>query len=196
MPSVTAKRRCPELIFVKPRFDVYRAVSQQIRAIFARLYRPGRTAQPRRSLSRRERGSARARQRARHRRGHPPPDPRGDRPHRLGRRLLLQVHRQARLRLSQARRPDRDHAGDGAGVRRVAAGRAVPRSRAGHRAKDGAARHLHRRRPARMEPARARGAVRKLGPGTIASAAGSTSARSSPTGRTSRSAPSGRSTRT
>jgi DNA polymerase IV len=35
MPSVTAKRRCPELIFVKPRFEVYRAVSQQIRAIFA-----------------------------------------------------------------------------------------------------------------------------------------------------------------
>ena len=35
MPSVTARRRCPELIFVKPRFDVYRSVSQQIRAIFA-----------------------------------------------------------------------------------------------------------------------------------------------------------------
>jgi DNA polymerase-4 len=35
MPSVTAKRRCPELIFVKPRFDVYKAVSLQIRAIFA-----------------------------------------------------------------------------------------------------------------------------------------------------------------
>ena len=35
MPSVTAKRRCPELIFVKPHFDVYRAVSQQIRTIFA-----------------------------------------------------------------------------------------------------------------------------------------------------------------
>src|SRR5947209_19922304 len=35
MPSVTAKRRCPGLIFVKPRFDVYRAVSHQIRAIFA-----------------------------------------------------------------------------------------------------------------------------------------------------------------
>ncbi|SMF65664.1 DNA polymerase IV [Allosphingosinicella indica] len=34
MPSVTARRRCPELIFVKPRFDAYRAVSQQIRAIF------------------------------------------------------------------------------------------------------------------------------------------------------------------
>ncbi len=35
MPSVTARRKCPELIFVKPRFDVYRAVSQQIRRIFA-----------------------------------------------------------------------------------------------------------------------------------------------------------------
>lgn len=35
MPSITARRRCPELIFVKPRFDVYRAVSTQIRAVFA-----------------------------------------------------------------------------------------------------------------------------------------------------------------
>ncbi len=36
MSSVTARRRCPELVFVPPRFDVYRVVSQQIRAIFAR----------------------------------------------------------------------------------------------------------------------------------------------------------------
>lgn len=36
MPSVTAKRKCPELVFVKPRFDVYRAVSRQIHDIFAR----------------------------------------------------------------------------------------------------------------------------------------------------------------
>jgi DNA polymerase-4 len=35
MPSVTAKRNCPDLIFVKPRFDVYKAVSQQVRAILA-----------------------------------------------------------------------------------------------------------------------------------------------------------------
>ena len=34
MPSVTAKRRCPDLIFVEPRFDVYRAVSNQIREVF------------------------------------------------------------------------------------------------------------------------------------------------------------------
>jgi DNA polymerase-4 len=34
MPSVTARRLCPELIFVPPRFDVYQKVSRQIREIF------------------------------------------------------------------------------------------------------------------------------------------------------------------
>ena len=34
MPSMQAARLCPELIFVRPRFDAYRAVSRQIRAIF------------------------------------------------------------------------------------------------------------------------------------------------------------------
>lgn len=36
MPSVTAARLCPDLIFVKSRFEAYRAVSRQIREIFAR----------------------------------------------------------------------------------------------------------------------------------------------------------------
>src|SRR3979411_345618 len=35
MPSVIAKRKCPDLVFVKPRFDAYKAVSLQIRNIFA-----------------------------------------------------------------------------------------------------------------------------------------------------------------
>ena len=35
MPSATAKRKCPNLIFVTPRFDVYKAVSLQIGAIVA-----------------------------------------------------------------------------------------------------------------------------------------------------------------
>jgi DNA polymerase-4 len=35
MPSTTALRKCPDLVFVPPRFEVYRAVSQQIRSIFA-----------------------------------------------------------------------------------------------------------------------------------------------------------------
>lgn len=34
MPSARAARLCPDLVFVKPRFDVYRAVSDHIRAIF------------------------------------------------------------------------------------------------------------------------------------------------------------------
>ena len=36
MPSVTAKRKCPDLIFVPPRFEAYRAVSRQIHEIFAK----------------------------------------------------------------------------------------------------------------------------------------------------------------
>jgi DNA polymerase-4 len=35
MPSVIAKRKCPALMFVKPRFDAYKAISLQIRNIFA-----------------------------------------------------------------------------------------------------------------------------------------------------------------
>jgi DNA polymerase-4 len=34
MPSTVAMRKCVELVFVPPRFEVYRAVSQQIQAIF------------------------------------------------------------------------------------------------------------------------------------------------------------------
>lgn len=36
MPSVTARRKCPELIFVLPRFDRYRQVSARIHEIFHR----------------------------------------------------------------------------------------------------------------------------------------------------------------
>jgi DNA polymerase-4 len=35
MPSTTAMRQCAKLVFVPPRFDVYRAVSRQIHVIFA-----------------------------------------------------------------------------------------------------------------------------------------------------------------
>jgi DNA polymerase-4 len=51
MPSVTARRKCPDLIFVRPRFEVYKEVSMQIRAIFA-VYTPIIEPLPRRSLSR------------------------------------------------------------------------------------------------------------------------------------------------
>lgn len=35
MPSAEAGRRCPDAVFVKPRFDVYKAVSRQVQALFA-----------------------------------------------------------------------------------------------------------------------------------------------------------------
>ena len=35
MPSVKAMRLCPDLVFVAPQFNVYRAVSNQIHLIFA-----------------------------------------------------------------------------------------------------------------------------------------------------------------
>ncbi|RNC92384.1 MAG: DNA polymerase IV [Allomuricauda sp.] len=34
MPGFTAKKNCPDLIFVKPRFDRYKEVSQEVRKIF------------------------------------------------------------------------------------------------------------------------------------------------------------------
>ena len=39
MASVTARRRCPDLVFVRPRFDAYKAVSAQVHAVFARYTR-------------------------------------------------------------------------------------------------------------------------------------------------------------
>ncbi|MGA7323416.1 MAG: DNA polymerase IV [Rhodomicrobium sp.] len=35
MPSTTALRQCPDLVFVPPRFEAYRTVSRQIHAVFA-----------------------------------------------------------------------------------------------------------------------------------------------------------------
>lgn len=37
MPGARARRLCPDLLFVRPRFEVYRAVSAQVRDIFTRF---------------------------------------------------------------------------------------------------------------------------------------------------------------
>ena len=34
MPGYMAKQKCPDIIFVKPNFDKYKAVSKQVRDIF------------------------------------------------------------------------------------------------------------------------------------------------------------------
>ena len=56
-------------------------------------------------------------------------DPRQDRTHRLGRRLLQQVSRQACLGSPQARRALRHHSRNGAGIRRGLAGQKISRRR-------------------------------------------------------------------
>jgi DNA polymerase IV len=35
MPSVTVRQHCPALIFVRPRFEVYKQISRHIQTIFA-----------------------------------------------------------------------------------------------------------------------------------------------------------------
>ena len=115
MPSVTAKRQCPDLIFVKPRFDVYRAVSQQIRAIFAEytpLIEPLSLDEAYLDVTENLKGMPLA---TRHRAGDPRADPGGDRPQRVGGHLLQQVPGQDGVRPPQAQRPVRHHAEDGAG---------------------------------------------------------------------------------
>ena len=110
MPSITAKRKCPDLIFVKPRFDVYKAVSLQIRAIFAEytpIIEPLSLDEAYLDVTENLQGD---RVGDRDRRGDPGEDPRRDRAHGLGRRLLQQVPRQARLGSSQARWALRHHA--------------------------------------------------------------------------------------
>ena len=101
-----------------PRADLRQAALRRLSRRLAadprdlpRLHAACRAALARRGLSRRHRGSEGHRHRHQHRRGDPRPDQGRDRPHRLGRRLLQQVPRQARLRPEQARRPVRRHAG-------------------------------------------------------------------------------------
>ena len=97
MPGFQARRLCPELIFVRTRFDAYQAASRQIRAIFLKATPTwssrSRSTRPTSTSPRPGAGRRRDRDRARDQAG----DPRDDRADRLGRRLVQQVPRQDRL---------------------------------------------------------------------------------------------------
>src|SRR5438876_9472156 len=145
MPSITAKRKCPDLIFVKPRFDAYKAISLDPGNLRC-LYPDHRALVARRGLSRRDRKPQGHSLRDTDRGRNPREDSRRDRAHGVSRRVLQQIPRQTRLRPSQAGRAFRDHAENGAVLRRNAAGREVSRHRAGDRPEDDAARYRDRAR--------------------------------------------------
>ena len=117
-PSVTAKRKCPEPIFVSPRFDVYRAVSHQIREIFAEytpLVEPLSLDEAYLDVTENLKDIASATEIAEQIRAK---NPRRDRAHGVRGRLLQQIPGQDGFRRAQARRAVRHHAQDGGGLRR------------------------------------------------------------------------------
>ena len=117
MPSITAKRQCPDLIFVKPRFDAYKAVSLQIREIFAEhtpLIEPLSLDEAYLDVTENLQGIATATEIAEHDQSQ---DPCGNRPDSIGRSLLQQVPGKARVRSPKAQRPLCHHAEDGTGLR-------------------------------------------------------------------------------
>jgi nucleotidyltransferase/DNA polymerase involved in DNA repair len=130
MPSVTAKRQCPDLIFVKPRFEVYKAVSQQIREIFAEhtlIIEPLSLDEAYLDVTENLQNIPLARDVALA----PSEDQGSHRPERLRRHLLQQVSSETCLRPSQAKWPVHHHARNGTGVRRGPACRQISRHRAG-----------------------------------------------------------------
>ena len=164
MPSVTAKRKCPELIFVKPRFDVYRAVSHQIREIFAAytpLVEPLSLDEAYLDVTENLKAMSSATEIAE---ADPGENPLRDRADRVRGRLLQQVPRQDGVRRAQARRPVRHHAEDGPDLRREPAGRKVSRDWSRDARQDGAARDPQRRRPQGPDVVIPPAAVRKGGP--------------------------------
>jgi DNA polymerase IV len=101
MPSVTAHRRCLELILVKLRFDVYKQISSQFRAIFAEhtpVIEPLSLDEAYLDVTDNFQGILRDRDC----RAGKSKNPFRHRPDRIGGRFLQQVPRQARIGPSQA----------------------------------------------------------------------------------------------
>jgi len=125
MPSVTAKRRCPELIFATPRFDVYKAISLQIREIFAEytpIIEPLSLDEAYLDVTENLKGMASATEiaeaiRAKIRRNESDG---------LGRSQLQQIFGEACLRSEQTKWPLCHHPQNGIGLRREFAGRKIP----------------------------------------------------------------------
>ena len=143
MPSLTAKRKCPELLFVAPRFAIYRAVSRQINGIlslhFAHLA----------ALSGRGRFGcnhpiAGSRIRDGHREGAEGRDPSRDWSHSTSRGVPQQFSWPSWPQTSTSRTACCHHADNGTWFRGGSPGGEIPRRRTGHCRQDERAWHLHR----------------------------------------------------
>ena len=158
-----AKRKCPELIFVAPRFDAYKAISLQIRQIFAEytpIIEPLSLDEAYLDVTENLKGIASAT--------------------RIAEEIRARIRAETGLTASAGvsynkflaklasdhRKPDGLFVitpGDGAGIRRDAAGQEIPRRRTGDGRQDGAARHQDRARPQAQTLAFAAAAFRQGG---------------------------------
>ena len=141
MPSTVAIRKCAELVFVPPRFDVYREVSKQIHAIFknyTRLVEPLSLDEAYLDVTDNLKGIPTAWETAKEIRARIYEETTA---HSLGRNFLQQVPRQARIGLSQTKRPVRDHARPSGSLCCDTTGREVPRRRSKDDGQDARARH-------------------------------------------------------
>jgi nucleotidyltransferase/DNA polymerase involved in DNA repair len=147
MPSLTAKRKCPDLVFIKPRFDVYKAISLQIRSIFAEytpIIEPLSLDEAYRDVTENLKGivsvtwiAVEIRERIR---------AETELTASAGVSLTINSWR-ACLRSLQAGWALRHHTRNGAGIRREPAGQEISRRWARDSQEDGAARHQDRARP-------------------------------------------------
>ena len=136
LPSVTALRRCPELVFVPPRFDVYRQVSGQIHAIFnefTTLIQPLSLDEAYLDVTENVRGLPTAWATAKAIRARIFEETGLTA---VGGHLVQQVSRQARLGSEEAQWPVRRHTRHGGRVDRDTPSIALPRSRSGDREAD------------------------------------------------------------
>ena len=142
MPSVTAKRQCPDLIFVKPRFEVYKEISRHIRTIFAEhteIIEPLSLDEAYLDVTENIQGIPIARDR-----DHDQSENlERDRSDRLRWHLLQQVPGKACLRPKQTEWTVRHHAEDGSELRSGSTRREIPRDRSGDEREDEWPRYLH-----------------------------------------------------
>ena len=150
IPMSRAVRLCPSLIIVRPDFEKYRAVSQQVFAIYREvtpLVEPLSLDEAYLDVTENAWGETLGRDR---RPADQAGDSRRDRADRVGRRRAEQVSRQDRVGLAETRRAD----GDRAGAHRVVPAGPARRRAVGRRAEDRGAAARARHRQTRGRPAR------------------------------------------